>query len=201
MKAILIIVTLALSIGVYAKTTITLTKSSAICAVNFESKKSSQRINKQKYLRFKISDIKLSDLAMSRGQLESQVDSQWLNTGEKYYISAYAKDKKGNYIGPKHIPLTIPPKGADYDRYLDVDIDEYLPCSCFRGVNKPSHCQSENDYSINKFRDRFGNWWQQTGKNSAKRIANEVGEGAHKVWEATKEGAKYLKEGWDNYQK
>jgi hypothetical protein len=201
MKKLLLLPLLLLPFLLNAKTVITLTKSSAICAVNFESKKSSQRINKQKYLRFKISDIKLSDLAMSRGQLESQVDSQWLNTGEKYYISAFVKNKKGNYIGPKHIPLTIPPKGADYDRYLDVDIDEYLPCSCFRGVNKPSHCQSENDYSINKFKDKFGNWWQQTGKNSAKRIANEVGEGAHKVWEATKEGAKYLKEGWDNYQK
>jgi hypothetical protein len=182
-----------------AKTVITLTKSSSICSVNFESKKSYKRIAGDKYLRFKISDIKLSDLAMARGQLESQVDSQWLNTGEKYYISAYLKDKKGNYIGPKHIGFTIPERGKDWDRYIDINLDDYLPCSCFRGANKPQRCQS--DYSTNTFKDRFGNWWQQTGKDTAVKIGNKIGEGSHKLWDATKEGAKHIKDGWDNYQK
>ncbi len=195
MKTIILFLTLFISVGASAKTVITLNKSSSICSVAFESKSSSKRIKGQKYLKFKIQDIKLSDLYMAKGSLESSVDSQWLNTGERYYISAFINSS----IGPKHIPILIPEKDKNWNRYLDIDIDEYLPCSCFTGADKPSRCIERNYHDVT-FKDRFGNWWQQTDKDTAKRIGNKIGEGSHKVWDATKSGVRNIKDGWNNYK-
>ncbi len=58
-----------------------------------------------------------------------------------------------------------------------IDIDEYLPCSCFTGADKPSRCIESNYHNVT-FKDRFGNWWQQTGKYSARRVGNKIGEGS-----------------------
>jgi hypothetical protein len=192
---IIFFLTLLLSFGASAKTVITLNKSSSICSVNFESKKSYKRIKGQKYLRFRIQDIKLSDLYMAKGSLESSVDSQWLNADERYYISAYVNHS----IGPKHIPITIPKRDEDWNRYIDIDIDQYLPCSCFSGADKPARCIEKNYHNIT-FKDRFGNWWQQTGKDTAKRIGNKIGESSHKVWDTGKQGVQHIKDGWNNYQ-
>jgi hypothetical protein len=141
---IIFFLTLLLSFGASAKTVITLNKSSSICSVNFESKKSYKRIKGQKYLRFRITDIKLSDLYMAKGSLESSVDSQWLNTGERYYISAYIN----NSIGPKHIGFEIPQRDEEWNRYIDIDIDKYLPCFCFKGMEKPNRCVREKYHNI-----------------------------------------------------
>jgi hypothetical protein len=195
MRLITLLFCLFLSFGSIAKTVIALNKTSSSCSVAFESKASSKRIDGQKYLRFKIQDIKLSDLYMAKGSLESSVDSQWLNTGERYYISAYVNSS----IGPRHIPIDIPPKDNDYNRYVDIDIDKYLPCSCFSGADKPARCIEKNYHDIT-FKDRFGNWWQQTGKDSAKRIGNKIGESSHKVWDTGKQGVQHIKDGWNNYQ-
>ena len=195
MKTTILFLTLLISVSASAKTVITLNKTSSICSVAFESKASSKRIQGQKYLSFKIQDIKLSDLYMAKGSLESSVDSQWLNTGERYYISAFINSS----IGPRHIPVLIPEKDKDWNRYVDIDIDEYLPCSCFTGADKPSRCIERNYHDIT-FKDRFGNWWQQTGKDSAKRIGNKIGKSSHKAWDATKGGARNIKDGWDNYK-
>ena len=195
MKTTILFLTLLISVSASAKTVITLNKTSSICSVAFESKASGKRIHGQKYLSFKIQDIKLSDLYMAKGSLESSVDSQWLNTGEKYYISAFINSS----IGPKHIPILIPKKDEDWNRYVDINIDEYLPCSCFIGADKPSRCVEVNRHNIT-FKDRVGNWWQQTGKNTAKRIGNKIGEGSHKVWDATKGGVRNIKDGWDDYK-
>lgn len=167
MKTTILFLAILVSVNASAKTVITLNKTSSICSVAFESKSSSKRIKGQKYLKFKIQDIKLSDLYMTKGSLESSVDSQWLNTGEKYYISAYINSS----IGPRHIPILIPEKDEDWNRYVDINIDEYLPCSCFTGADKPSRCIERNYHDIT-FKDKFGNWWQQTGKDTAKRIGN-----------------------------
>jgi hypothetical protein len=193
MKIITLSLLLTLSFLTQAKTVLTLTKSSSICSVSFESKYSSKRIDGEKYLKFKISDIKLGDLYMAKGSLESSTSSQWLNTGEKYYISAYIN----NSIGPKHIPIVIPKRDDDWNSYLDIHIDKYLPCKCFKD-SKPTHCQ-EN--FVNRFQDKFGNWWQQTGKDTARKVGNKIGEGSHKVWDTSKDGWKNIKDGWNNYKK
>lgn len=105
MKPILFL-SLILSLAAFnvaAKAVTTLNKDSSICSVAFQSNQSSKRTEGKKYLRFKIQDIRLSDLNMVKGSLESPVSSQWLNTGKHYYISAYIN----NTIGLKHIFLII----------------------------------------------------------------------------------------------
>lgn len=88
---------------------------------------------------------------MAKGSLESSVDSQWPNTGERYYISAFINPS----IEPKYIPVLIPEKDENWKyRYVDINIDEYLPCSCFTGADEPSRCIERSYYDIT-FKDRF----------------------------------------------
>ena len=158
-----------LSSSVFAKTVITLTKSSHHCSVAFESKKDSQRINDLKYLRFRIDDIKLSDLTMSKGSLESSVDSQWLNAGEKYYISAYINHS----IGPKHIPIVISEKeSGNRDDYVDINIDEYLPCGCFKGPEKPQRCFGQSHFQLHYSFQKYSNWQKQKNRNAHNHTRN-----------------------------
>ncbi len=48
---------------------------------------------------------------MAKGSLESSVDSQRLNTGERYYVSAFIN----SLIGPKHIPILSSKKYEDWN--------------------------------------------------------------------------------------
>lgn len=162
-NSLFFLVSIFLSADALAKTVINVNKSSSACSVAFETG-AVKRIGGEKYLGLNIPDIKLGDLHMVKGSLESSVSSEWLNTGEKYFISAYI-----NYsMGPKHIPITIPQKSEDNNRYVDINIDKYLPCSCFTGAEKPDRCVEKNCYII--FRDQSGDWWRQVDEMTAKRI-------------------------------
>jgi hypothetical protein len=182
MKIYIIICSLFFAPVASAKTVITLTKSSQYCSVSFKTSEV-KRINGKKYLGLNISDIDLVGLHMSRHILETSVSSQWLNTGERYFVSVYVNGS----IGPKHIPIEIPERSDDYSRYIDINIDEYLPEQCF-GRQKI------------RFRDRFGQWWETTGEGTAKGIGEKTGKGAHKVWDALRGGAKNISNGWKNYE-
>lgn len=161
MKTTIFLLSLIISSSAFAKTVITLTKSSSICSVAFQTG-GVKRIKGRRYSGFEIQDIKLSDLSMTKGSLESSVDSQWLSSGERYFISAYINSS----IGPKHIPMVIPKKYNGGDKFLDINIDKYLPCSCFEGVEKPQKCGG----GFGRFQDKSGNWWQQIDENTAKKI-------------------------------
>jgi hypothetical protein len=167
MKTTLFVLSLMfLSFNASAKTVITLAKSSSSCSVGFETS-TVNRIDGKRYLGFDITDINLADLYMARGVLETSVSSQWLNTGERYFISAYINGS----VGPKHIPFEIPIKSDDYNRYVDIDVDEALPCTCFKGVEKPTRC-NETSYLNITFQDGYGNLWRQTGENTAERVVD-----------------------------
>ena len=167
MKTILCVLSLmVLSFGASAKTVVTLTKSSPYCSVAFETS-AVKRIDGKRYLGFDIADIDLADLYMTKGTLENSVSSQWLNAGDRHFISAYINAS----IGPKHIPFEIPSKSEDYNIYLDIDVDQALPCTCFKGAEKPSRC-NETSYINITFQDGRGGWWRQTGENTAERVVD-----------------------------
>lgn len=130
-KVVILILTCLLSFSISAKTVITVNKTSYKCAVSFKTG-TVKIINGKKYLGFSISDINLSDLYMHKKSLESSVDSQWLNSGERYYLPMYVN----NGIGPINIHFTIPERKSDYNRYLSINIDKYLPSFCFKRKKK-----------------------------------------------------------------
>ena len=163
---VLILMLLFAAFNVSAKTVLTLTKSSPFCSVDFVTSEV-KRIDGKRYLGLDSSDINLADLSMAKGTLESAVSSEWLNAGEQYFISAYIN----HAIGPKHIPIVIPYRSEGYSTYLDINIDEILPCTCFKGAEKPMRCH-ETSYINITFQDNTGGWWRQTGENTAERVVD-----------------------------
>lgn len=185
MKILLVFLTFLLSTQISAKTFITLNKTSSTCSVEFKSKSLYKIIDRKQYFKFQALDIKLSDLHMANDSSIVSVASQWLNAGEKYYISAHIN----NSTEPKHIPIIIPKQDSEHNQYIDIELDEYLPCSCFNNVEEtPSRCIQKESSDIS-FKEQFRNWWKQTGRDGAKEIGNTIAKGAHTAWEGVKGGA------------
>lgn len=104
-----------------------------------------------------------------------------------YYIKQGAKTK-----GPYFYDFIVPENNGR--KFVDIDLK--LPCSCFSTDDKPQRCGNQ----FNRFQDKFGNWWQQTGSNTAKRISNKIDKSSRKAWDATKKGWGNIKAGWKSYQ-
>lgn len=153
---------------------------------------------------------------------ESQSQTVQLAFVDKYSTFWYYTKKGSTAKGPYFYDFIVPENSGR--KFVDIDLE--LPCSCFLQADKPQRCQNR----FNRFQDKFGNWWQQTGNNTAKRIGNTVnenldkakdatqqwwnnsgrekaaevgntiGKNSHKAWDASKKGWGNIKAGWKDYK-
>ncbi|MBA5249071.1 MAG: hypothetical protein FE834_05990 [Gammaproteobacteria bacterium] len=109
------------------------------------------------------------------------------------YSTFWYYTKKGTTTkGPYFYDFIVPNNSGK--KFVDINLK--LPCSCFEADDKPQRCGNQ----FNRFQDKFGNWWQQTGSDTAKKIGNKVTKTPCKAWDASKKGWNNIKEGWENYK-
>lgn len=205
---------LGLSFGVHAKS-ITLQKDSHLCLVGVDSREGkSIWVNDVLHYGFKFDFKGTKTLPKTERSLE--LHTSWLNSdGRSWYFPIYVTLPNNGGMLKRDILL----EPNDIKQRISVRVDDYFPCECFPNRGGPKRCRNikYNDHKINvnvndsgnykqsatehvRFRDQLGNWWEQTGKDTIKRIGNKTGKGAHKAWEAIKGGASNIKDGWDDYQ-
>lgn len=126
---------------------------------------------------------------------ETQSQTVQLAFVDKYSTFWYYIKGNSGLKGPYFYDFVMPSNSGK--KFVDIDLE--LPCSCFEHSDKPQRCNKSYG-SLEQFQDKFGNWWQQTGKDTAKRIGNKIGEGSHKIWDGAKGGWKNIKQGWNNSQ-
>jgi len=220
MKIILLLISTLIATSVFADARITVSKGDAnLCEIIPTQAKRGRHYNKSVNPRVISSDLwrsaknGLNFFHLNKSETQSQTIQ--LAFVDKYSTFWYYTKKGANTKGPYFYDFIV----SNNSGKKFVDIDLKLPCSCFNTDDKPQRCSNQ----FNRFQDKFGNWWQQTGKDTAKKIGNKasenlnkarsttkqwwndtgrdkttkvgskIGEGLHKAWNASKKG-------WNGYQ-
>lgn len=224
MKIIILLFSLlALISNALAKTNLVLQNTTG-AVIKFENKKTvvtripEDGVVCESFTTFMGGTLDVTKLNAGKGQTETTASSQSINPG-CYFLKFYygKKSNLSDLSGPLTVFFEVK-RDNNYNAIGLINVDEVLPCGFFPKRGSPIRCRDirYNDHNINvnglggndepvresvRFKDQLGNWWKETGRNTARRIGNKTGKGAHKAWDTLKDGAKNVKDGWNNYKK
>ncbi|WP_428095800.1 hypothetical protein [Candidatus Thioglobus sp.] len=184
MKKIILLISLLITTQVFADAYIAVNKGDAsLCEVIPAQAKKGHHYNKSVNPREISSDLWRSGKNglgfFKLGKSEIQSQTVQLAFVDKYSTFWYYTKQNTKTKGPYFYDFIAPNNSGK--KFVDIDLQ--LPCSCFLDVDKPQRCSSQ----LNRFQDKFGNWWQQTGSSTAKKIGNNISDKSNQAVDATKD--------------